>query len=87
MPDISGFYSWIESNPLYFSIFLLWVLVWKGVALWKSARKGSVLWFVVLMTVNTVSVLEILYVLVLHKIDTSKQEAWVKSKLKFLKKK
>ena len=39
------------------------------------------------MTVNTVSILEILYVLVLHKIDTSKQEAWVKSKLKFLKKK
>jgi len=87
MPNIAGFYSWVESNPLLFSLFMLWLLIWKGLSLWKSARKGSVLWFVVLMTVNTISLLEVLYVLVLHKVDTSKQEVWLKSKLNFLKRK
>ncbi|MDO8523426.1 MAG: DUF5652 family protein [bacterium] len=46
------------------AIFLLvvWSLYWKGRALWLSARKGEKLWFVVLLLVNTLGILEILYI-------------------------
>ena len=38
-----------------------WSLVWKGLALWRAAREESKWWFVVLLVVNTLGILEILY--------------------------
>ena len=32
----------------------LWSLIWKGLALWKSSRKGSWIWFVILLVINIV---------------------------------
>lgn len=47
----------------------IWALVWKGLALWKSSQKKSVPWFVVLLVLNTVGILEILYIFVFSKIS------------------
>ena len=41
---------------------VVWVLVWKGLALWKSARLSQKWWFVILLVVNTLGILEIIYV-------------------------
>jgi hypothetical protein len=46
----------------------IWSTIWKGLALWKSARKGSKIWFVILLIVNTLGILEILYIFVFSKI-------------------
>lgn len=43
---------------------LVWSFVWKGLALWKAARKDARWWFVALMVVNTLGLLEILYIYV-----------------------
>lgn len=40
----------------------LWTLPWKGVALWKAARLSHKRWFIVLLVVNTVGILEIYYI-------------------------
>ena len=48
-------------------IIIVWSLIWKGLALWKSAREGSKVWFVILLIVNTVGILEILYLYVFSK--------------------
>ena len=42
-------------------ILLVWSLVWKGLALWRAAKRGDKIWFVVLLIVNTVGILEIIY--------------------------
>lgn len=52
--------SLINSNWLY--LVLLWVLPWKGVALWKAARNSHKKWFVALLIVNTLALLEIVYI-------------------------
>jgi hypothetical protein len=49
----------------------LWVLPWKGVALWKAARNNAKAWFVILLVVNTLAILEIIYIFF---IDNSKKE-------------
>jgi len=41
---------------------MLWTIPWKGVALWKAARNGHTVWFVALLLLNTVAVLEIIYI-------------------------
>jgi hypothetical protein len=43
-----------------------WSLAWKGVALWRAARAGQRGWFVALLVINTLGVLEILYLYVLR---------------------
>ncbi len=42
---------------------VVWTLVWKGLALWRAARGGQRGWFVALLFVNTVGLLEITYLL------------------------
>ena len=43
-------------------LFVLWTVPWKGVALWRSARNGHRIWFIVLLVVNTLAILEIVYI-------------------------
>lgn len=46
---------------------VFWSIVWKGIALWKAAKNDSKGWFIVLLVVNTVGILEILYIYVFGK--------------------
>lgn len=48
---------------------LIWSLVWKALALWKSARLNQPVWFIVLLVVNTLGILEILYLFLFSKIN------------------
>lgn len=51
-------------KQLWFIALFAWVIVWKGMALWKAAQKGEKWWFGALLVVNTVGILEILYIYV-----------------------
>ena len=43
------------------AILVIWSLIWKGLALWKAARRGDTAWYVVLLILNTLGILEIIY--------------------------
>lgn len=45
----------------------LWTLPWKGVALWKAARRRELKWFIALLILNTLAILEIIYIFVFAK--------------------
>jgi methionyl-tRNA synthetase len=47
--------------PRLLLLLIVWTLVWKGLALWRAARAGQAVWFVVLLIVNTGGLLEIVY--------------------------
>jgi len=63
--------GWLAAiGGLTLIITVIWSLFWKGMALWKAARegsRGSKIWFVVLLVVNTLGILEILYIYVFSK--------------------
>ncbi|NLJ35113.1 MAG: hypothetical protein GX358_02570 [candidate division WS1 bacterium] len=46
-------------------VVLAWSMVWTGIALWMAARRDQLAWFVVLLVVNTVGILEIIYIFVI----------------------
>jgi hypothetical protein len=54
----------IDTKILIIAIAVLWSLPWKGFALWKSARKGDSVWFIILLLMNTLAILEILYIFI-----------------------
>jgi hypothetical protein len=42
-------------------IVLLWSLFWKGVALWHAGRRGDAGWFIAILLINTLGLLDIIY--------------------------
>ena len=46
---------------------VLWALPWKGVALWKATKNNHKWWFIALLVINTLGILEILYIFVFGK--------------------
>ena len=55
------------TNPFVLVPLLVWSFVWKGLALWRAAKNDSKPWFIVLLFVNTLGLLEILYLFVFGK--------------------
>ena len=52
----------------------IWTIPWKGVAMWKAAKKNHIVWFIVFLIVNTIGILEILYIYIFSKLGKKKQE-------------
>lgn len=48
-------------------VLTLWTLFWKGMALWKSSQRNEKWWFIALLLINTIGILEILYLYVFSK--------------------
>lgn len=82
MPYNNSFHDWLFNNmsapsPLrlglgialggLIAIVAIWSLIWKGLALWKAARQGSKWWFIILLVVNTIGILDILYIYLFSK--------------------
>jgi Family of unknown function (DUF5652) len=47
---------------LLLAVLVIWSIIWKGVALWKAARNSHTAWYVIMLIVNTVGILEIIYI-------------------------
>jgi len=59
--------EFLAQNQWIILLLLLWVLPWKGVALWKAVRNSHKGWFIALLVINTLAVLEILYIFIFSK--------------------
>lgn len=55
------------ASDIVIILMVLWVLPWKGVALWKAAKRGERGWFIVFLILNTLALLEIIYLFVIIK--------------------
>jgi len=63
------------NSPIIYLI-IAWTLPWKAMALWKAARNSHKKWFVALLILNTLAILEIIYIFYFAK---KKNETVVKS--------
>ncbi len=56
-----------DSFTLIALAIILWTLPWKGFALWKAAQNKHKYWFVALLLINTLGLLEIFYIFVVNR--------------------
>ncbi len=63
-----GFPVWAPSVA---ALLLLWTVAWKGLALWHSARRAEQWWFIALLLINTLGILEIVYLFAFCKLKFS----------------
>ena len=53
---------------MFFIIIIsIWSAVWKGLALWRSARQKNLGWFLAFLIINTAGILEIIYLFLVAK--------------------
>ncbi len=50
-------------SSFWFFAFILWIIVWKGLALWHAAQREQKWWFMALLVINTAGLLEIVYLI------------------------
>ncbi len=56
-----------EFLPIAIVLVAVWTLPWKGIALWKAAKANSKVWFIALLLINTLAILEIFYIFIFSK--------------------
>lgn len=54
-------------NPYWLLIASLWTLPWKAWALWLSARRGDFWWFLFMIFITTLGLIEIFYIFFIAK--------------------
>ena len=74
---IESFIAWTETLPTWLIVLVaIWSLVWKGLALWKAAAiKKNPAWFIILLVVNTIGLLEILYLFIFSEMGKTHKSA------------
>jgi hypothetical protein len=55
--------TFLQNNLWLLALIMIWVLPWKGYALWSAAQLKHKWWFIILLVVNTVAILDIIYIL------------------------
>jgi methionyl-tRNA synthetase len=55
----------ISKNPSIL-IILIWSIIWKMIAWWKSARNNDLVFFILITFLNTMGILEISYIVYLY---------------------
>ncbi|VVB82184.1 Uncharacterised protein [uncultured archaeon] len=73
-PGLLGQMGISPLNLCILVVIMIWSTIWKGLALWKSSKKGSIVWFIVLLLVNTVGILDILYIYVFSECCKKKEK-------------
>ena len=61
MLDFSKGLSYLNDHPLVLFLLVAWTMVWKGQALYRAARRSNRWWFIGLLLINTLGIMEILY--------------------------
>ncbi|MBD3252365.1 hypothetical protein GF386_01390 [Candidatus Pacearchaeota archaeon] len=69
----------LELAVFIMTVITIWSLTWKGLALWKAAGKKQVIWFIALLVINTIGILEILYIYIFSEIKLPKNTKTLKA--------
>jgi len=64
-------WTWIGILGFGLMWVVLWSLFWKGLALWHSSQRKEAGWFFALLIVNTLGILEIVYLFGVAKLKFS----------------
>lgn len=59
-----NFMSWQGGGLRSWMVLLvIWDLVWRGLALWRSAQEKKQYWFIAMLVLNTAGILPLVYLI------------------------
>ncbi len=57
----------LTMNPYLLLAIVFWTIPWKAWALWLSARRGDIWWFLAILILSTFAILDIVYIFMVAK--------------------
>lgn len=66
--------KFILEHLLIVTIVVLLTIPFKAAALWRAARRGHIGWFLTLIIINSLAILDILYIFVFSNFGIKKKE-------------
>jgi hypothetical protein len=74
---------------LELALLMIWVIIWKGIGLWKAGRKNHLPMFLIILLINSAGIIPIGYLIYLRysKVKGSKRVKKKKSSKKVVKRK
>ena len=76
----SPYFTSVSFN-VFLVVVLLWTIPWKLYAVWMAAKRDQKKWFVALLLLNTLAILEIFYIFKIAKKSWTEVKADFKSAL------
>ena len=73
--------TFFKENILLTVITILWILPWKGYALWTASRENHKRWFIALLILNTFAIVDIFYLFYIAKKDVHDIKKLFKTKI------
>lgn len=73
MDPLNNALKFVFGNPYLSAIFAIWVIVWRGLALWRASRNEQKYWFIALLVINLLGLPEIVYLCFFQK-----EGSWVR---------
>jgi len=55
------------TNPYILLVLVIWSLIWKAIALWRSSQNGQKVWFGTFVVLHTLGLVEIIYLIFFSK--------------------
>ncbi len=62
MEQFGDFGKMFANATLLIVALAIWSYIWKGIALWKAGNNRHLGWFIALFIINTLGILEIIYI-------------------------
>lgn len=73
--------KFLQDNIWLLIISIIWVLPWKGYALWTASRTRNKRWFIALLVLNTFAILDIFYIFYIERKEPKDLIKAIKSKI------
>jgi hypothetical protein len=54
--------TFLQDNIWIIVLSIIWILPWKGYALWTASGRRNKIWFIALLVLNTFAILDIFYI-------------------------
>ncbi|PSR03649.1 MAG: hypothetical protein BRD50_05450 [Bacteroidetes bacterium SW_11_45_7] len=55
--------EFFKGHPILLALIFVWEAFWKLIAMWKSARKNQIVWFLCIALIHIIGILPIIYLL------------------------
>lgn len=55
------YFQFPQFSSIALIVLYFWSIIWKGIGLWKTSKNNQRNWFIAILVLNTVGILEIAY--------------------------
>lgn len=68
----AGWLLGTSAGVFVFAILLVWSGIFQAIAMWKAARRGETAWYIILLLIHTLGILDIIYIYAVAKEEKKK---------------